>query len=335
MWTSTSEDRVQLLKMSRFQRNDFTVSGMRWVQIIENIFAWLKHIKRVLNVKWMDFVEDIKRWRWRTDYIYQIPIVFILVELFPSVKLQNCYMCRGMWPEPLSSLRWAENERRLWILVWTIPFILVLSQVFWSTFLPFFNRLILQNHSLPNYSCWKVASNFFVCHCKRVFVSELNLKSGGFWKRSEKLNLNPFFYFGSIYWRTHPARRLYIDLFAAGLRNTVVPTSRSSEGTSTSLCIYTIVYKVVFWFLSSHTSDYVLFFWSFFFFFTQFGLWRLYFRERFAKPRYILRFFSQKKKLISAHLPHPWKMSTTWYCEVVRRREEVVICSDALPARSQ
>lgn len=47
-----SENRVQLLKMSIYQRNDFPVSGIRWVQII---FGWLKHIKKVLKLKWVNW----------------------------------------------------------------------------------------------------------------------------------------------------------------------------------------------------------------------------------------------------------------------------------------
>lgn len=113
-----------------------------------------------------------------------------------------------------------------------------------------------------------------------------------------------FFFLGGKYLLEDSSNMEVISrfMFAAGPRNTAVPTSKSWEGTSASLCIYTILYKVVIWFLSCRASGLVLFLFSYL---HPIRLCDDHISVRGLQNCFISKKNSFWKKLISAHSPHP------------------------------
>lgn len=108
-----------------------------------------------------------------------------------------------------------------------------------------------------------------------------------------------FFFFGNIYWRTHPTWRLYLDSFAASPRNTVHPRAGRELR---PLCVF-VQYCTKSLSGSSHLMRPALF--SFcFVIYTQFGFAMIIFPWEVCKTVWYLRRILLKK-LISAHSPHP------------------------------
>lgn len=139
----------------------------------------------------------------------------------------------------------------------------------------------------------------------------------------------PFFFFFWKYLLEDSSNMEVISRFICG-KPKKHSTSKSWEGTSASLCICTILYKVVIWFLSSHASGFVLFLFCY--------LHPIRLCDDHISVRGLQNCLIFKKNSFEKVDFRPFatsiKFYTTWYCEVVRRREEVVIRSDAPPARS-
>lgn len=239
---------------------------------------------------------------------------------------------------------------------WAIPLILVLSQVLPnfiilpSASLPF-SGFILANSAESSAVCYQ---DIYVCligkwyqnwhhilrHFRRVntfstFVELLLMASGKMWKMRRH---PPFFFFlfsffggGNIYWRTHPTWRLYLDSFLRQAQETQWYPHPKAGRELRPLCVF-IQYCTKSLSGSSHLMRLASF--SFcFLIYTQFGCTMIIFPWEVCKTvLYLRRILFEKVDFCP--FATSMKFYTTWYCEVVRQREEVVIRSDAPPARS-